>query len=237
MGITTSGVTLGSGIGVTSPKFLIIPNISYTTTTVAGTTYSFNYGSSLSAGTFVVITATVRSTAGADFVSIADNAGNTYTLAGQVRQTNNVTTSAIYYATLTNPVTTSNIITVTGTNVTYTTAKHAAVYVLSGVTQVDTVTTGQQTSTTAITQSTTLTNGEGIIVEVMSTAGLSGGVGFTSLSNTFIPGYVLNTVTGCAQYVAISTLVNQGAAATITNTMTMPSTVTAAAVVMASFRA
>ena len=206
----------GSGGGGGTPTATVTVNTTNTKTASLTNNYSFTYGSSLAAGSFVVVVLTARGIS--DWTGLTDTAGNTYTEYVQGNQAAGITFTAIYYATLAFAVTAATIFTATSTG-TPTNAQHATVYQLTGVTAPSVSATSQPASTTTPTVSAvTVVSGAGVAINGIST-GLVSAPTITSVSAGFTSGSSLRT-SGCSQFTAYR-VYDTSAGSTISNTFTM----------------
>ena len=206
----------GSGGGGGTPTATVTVNTTNTKTASLTNNYSFTYGSSLAAGSFVVVVLTSRGIS--DWTGLTDNAGNTYTEYVQGNQAAGITFTAIYYATLAFAVTAATIFTATSTG-TPTNAQHATVYQLTGVTAPSVSATSQPATTATPTVSAvTVVSGAGVAINGLST-GLVGTPTITSVSAGFTTGSSLR-VSGCSQFTAYR-VYDTSAGSTISNTFTM----------------
>lgn len=210
----------------------LIAHTSFTKTASLSNVYTLNYAGNLSAGTFVVIVTTVRTTnTGVQNMTVTDSAGNTYTQAVVGTQSNNITSTSILFCKLTNAVTSATTITVTGPTGTYQFGQYASVFVLNNVIgtldSTNTGTNGVGTQSNTV----TISSGRGIVIHGVST-GAIGPPSFTSVSAGWSSQYNL-TVSGCSQYSASFVANGLGSNYSASNTITLSSGNTAG--VMASF--
>ena len=195
---------------------------STTSDTNTDLTFPFNYGSSHPAGSFIVVVVSARSTTQitGSWQSLVDSEGNTFTLATQGTQLNNLTFSAIYFCVLANPVSSATTLTATATGPTSVSngGRHAAVFNLSGVSDVEN-TVNTPTDGAPVTQSTTTVSGKGIAFHVVSTG--FNNVLVTSVSDGF--SLEVEIPTSSAQYIATSVF-DKTPSDSVSNTFTMNTT-------------
>lgn len=212
-----AGSIRGFSSGSNITNYSVTLNNTYTTTTALTTSYSFNYGSSVSAGTMVAIVVTVRSASAADITAVSDSAGNAFTEAIQGTQSNALTVSAIYYAKLTAGVTTATTITVSLSAVTYDYAQHATIFVLNGVASFGSAAQASTSASASVTNSVSPVGTQGIVIHGIST-GTNPAPTVTSVSTNWVSQSSLR-VNLCSQYTA--TLVSSLLSSPTTDTFTM----------------
>jgi hypothetical protein len=208
---------------VTTPTITL--NTTFSKTATLTNTYAFTYTTGMAAGVFAIIHVTARNSSAFNYSSITDSAGNTYIKAAEGTQSNGLTVTAIFYATLTAAVTTATTVTVTATNVgTFAAAQYATVYsTTGGLTTVNNTNTSQTASGTTVVNTTTTSTGAGVALHCAST-GLNASPTFTS--NSVFTNSITTTESnsGCSAFVATRAFTAAGVGGTITNTMTFSTT-------------
>tara|TARA_R110000764_G_scaffold222351_1_gene311046 strand:- start:571 stop:1233 length:663 start_codon:yes stop_codon:yes gene_type:complete len=190
--------------------------------TLTNGTFPFNYAKSYSAGTFVVAIVTARElgTLAGTWDSVVDDEGNTFNLVVQGTQPNDLTFSAIWSCSLSNPVTAATAITATTSTTLDARGRHAAIFVLGATPSTTNVVNSPQINTPVVATSTT-TSGSGIAFHVVST-GLTTQPSVVSVSSGFTL-QVESRNAGCNQYIATSVL-DQAPSSSVSNSLELSAT-------------
>ena len=185
--------------------------------TLTSGTFPFNYSKSYPAGTFVVAIVTAREagTVAGTWDSVVDDEGNTFNLVVQGTQSNDLTFSAIWSCSLSNPVTAATAITATTSTTLANRGRHAAIFVLGTTPSTTNVVNSPQTGAPVVATSTT-TSGSGIAFHVVST-GLSTPASVVSVSSGFTL-QVESLNRACSQYIATSVL-DQTPSSSVSNSL------------------
>ena len=181
-------------------------------------TFPFNYANSYPAGTFIVVAVTARETGtlAGTWNSVVDDEGNTFNLVVQGTQSNDLTFSAIWSCSLSNPVTAATAITATTSTTLTASGRHAAIFVLGTTPSTTNVVNSPQTGAPVVATSTT-TSGSGIAFHVVSTGAGQGGPSVVSVSSGFTL-QVESRNSGCSQYIATSVL-DQAPSSSVSNSL------------------
>ena len=190
--------------------------------TLTSGTFPFNYAKSYPAGTLVVVIVTAREndTIAGTWDSVVDDEGNTFNLVVQGTQNNDLTFSAIWKCSLSNPVTAATAITATTSTTLSTAGRHAAIFVLTPSPPPTNVVNSPQTGAPVVATLTT-TSGSGIAFHVVST-GLGGPPSVVSVSSGFTL-QVESRNAGCSQYIATSVL-DQAPSSSVSNSLELSTT-------------
>ena len=185
--------------------------------TLTSGTFPFNYAKSYPAGTFVVAVVTAREngTVAGTWDSVVDDEGNTFNLVVQGTQSNDLTFSAIWSCSLSNPVTAATAITATTSTTLAPRGRHAAIFVLGTTPSTTNVVNSPQTGAPVVATSST-TSGSGIAFHVVST-GLTTPASVVSVSSGFTL-QVESRNTACSQYIATSVL-DQAPSSSVSNSL------------------
>jgi len=180
-------------------------------------TFPFNYSKSYPAGTFVVaiVTARENGTVAGTWDSVVDDEGNTFSLAVQGTQLNDLTFTSIWFRYLGSPVTAATAITATTSTTISTFGRHAAIFVLEDQPLSYNAVNSPQTGAPVVATSTT-TSGSGIAFHVVST-GLSPAPSVVSVSSGFTL-QVESSSAGCSQFIATSVL-DQAPSSSVSNSL------------------
>lgn len=200
--------------------------------TLTDETFSFNYGSSHHAGAFIVVVVTARdSTASGSWTSVVDSVGNVFTLAVQGTQSNNLTFSAVYFCVLSNPVTSATTVTATTLSPLTNNGRHAAVFTLENVSDVENTVNSPYAGTPVVVSSTTV-SGSGIAFHVVST-GLFAAGAVVSVSPDFT--FQVESLNRfCSQYISTS-VVDKPPSGSVSNSLELATTAGQYANVLAIF--
>ena len=184
--------------------------------------FPFNYSNSYPAGTFIVVVVTARENDSVTGVwdSVVDSEGNTFTLAIQGSQINDLTFSAVWFCVLSNPVTSSTTITASTSTTLVAFGRHGSVFVLETVSDAENTVSSPHEGAPVVATSSTV-SGSGIAFHVVST-GFSSGPSVVSVSSDFAL-QVESRSSGCSQYIATS-VVDKSPSAGVSNSLELSTT-------------